>query len=127
MLGGYALFSLLVGIILQFKPKPLMLLLATQLAMIMSFVIFAGASILAFGDLCSLTNDKILFKHRTDKNRIIMLRSFGCGAVDSTPNVNSAYELKPITTWLNTAAYVDTHAIDHSQWERVSTKQRLTE
>ena len=65
----------------------------TLTGLILLFIYFI-AGILSFGSLCSWTNDGILFENKANPQIKIIKKSFGCGAVDSSPATVNCYKSK---------------------------------
>jgi hypothetical protein len=92
-----------------------------NILIIVSTVMIAGLSCLilffsVFMDMCSWNNKKILFVN--DAGDKIILRDYGCGAVDSGDPIYNIVKVKRIAPGLNWVTNVDTSKIDKTIWFR---------
>jgi hypothetical protein len=72
-----------------------------------------------FAGMCRWTNNKILFENISDKTAKIVLRDFGCGAIDSGTPTYKVCKVKYITASLIWVTSIDTTKIDREIWQRV--------
>jgi len=73
-----------------------------------------------FAGMCRWTDNKILFQNINEKNTKIILRDFGCGAIDSGDPTYKVFKIKSITPSLIWVTTVDTTRIDRQKWQRVN-------
>ncbi len=90
------------------------IVLTVFVALIPVFVAFATAL-----DLCGWTTDKSLFVMKNDSATKIVLRDFGCGAVDSTSPDYVVVKVKYLTSHFIWISNIDTTKIDRSVWHRI--------
>lgn len=100
-------------------------------AIITSFLLSFGCFFLFFlyalgslgSGMCDYSNGRTLFTNRTDPSIRIIIRYYGCGAVDSSPATPSIAKLKPFTPVFNYVSPVDTSKINKEDWIRVNDNQ----
>ena|SRR5690606_32704592 len=73
----------------------------------------------AFSDLCSYTNVKTIYQLKDDPNTKIMIREFGCGAVDSGPPSVGVHRVQYYTKYFIRTSRIDTNQIDKNQWIKI--------
>lgn len=71
-------------------------------------------------NMCSWSNDKILFMHKNQSSVHICQRSFGCGATDSSPPVCKIRKSIAITPLFVFYLPVDTNEITVADWTRIN-------
>jgi hypothetical protein len=90
---------------------------------ILTFCI-AGISVIililtVFSGMCRWTNNKTLFNNINDNTNKIVLRDFGCGALDSGSPNYKVCKIKNILPSLIWVTDIDTTKIDRQIWQRV--------
>lgn len=75
--------------------------------------------ILCNWNLCNWSNGKELYIHRSDKNKKIIVRSFGCGAVDSTEPIIKTFIVENYSKYFIKTTEIDTAKINDDQWLKV--------
>ena len=102
------------------KPKDKLVILkvftTTAIAAFIGFLVFVSIIL----DMCVLSNDKILFEHKTDPDVKIIVQSFGCGATDSTPSSKSVVKVEYYTKYFIYVSPIDTSLISKNDWIKVS-------
>ena len=88
-----------------------------------AFLPFLFAIATALSGLCSWTTEKILFENKNDKSTKIVLRDFGCGAVDSTSPTPGVFKIKYYTSHFIWVSEIDTNKIDKNLWIRIENKR----
>jgi len=89
----------------------------TLIVVVISFLVLV---MLAFADMCEWSTGKVLFQNKKNPSSQIVLRSYGCGATDSTSPLYEVCEIYRIGGGLILTYPADTTRIDHSRWLRVS-------
>jgi hypothetical protein len=72
-----------------------------------------------FLNMCDWTTNKVFFKNINDPSTLIVQRSFGCGATDSSLpkiEVSKTIQITPYFIWVTD---IDTTQINKSEWTRV--------
>lgn len=69
--------------------------------------------------LCSWSNDSILFINKEDPSSKIMVRSFGCGAWDSSEEESRVAKVNQLTSYFIHVEEIDTLQLDKEIWIRV--------
>jgi hypothetical protein len=92
--------------------KIFMIICASVLAMLLM-------TIIAFGSMCGWTTERELYEYKQIPTTKIILRSYGCGAVDSSPILYKVSEISQVTPYLIWSADIDTNKIDKSDWRRI--------
>lgn len=90
-------------------------LVITLVVMAISLIIMI---MLAFADMCEWSTDKVLFQDRNNSSSQIVLRSYGCGATDSTSPLYEVCEIYKIGGGCMLIFSTDTTRIDHTRWVR---------
>jgi hypothetical protein len=72
--------------------------------------------VLLGSSMCSYS-DEIIFRNPVTNNKVIVARSYGCGAYDSDFPVYKFYERTLFLGVLNLYKTVDTAALDKSVWK----------
>ena len=72
-----------------------------------------------FGNMCSSTTHKVFFENKQNPSIKIVQRSYGCGAIDSSPSVPLVFKVREITSNLIWVTDIDTTQIDKSEWIRI--------
>lgn len=72
----------------------------------------------ALNFMCDWYTEEILFDHETDSSQKIVLRSYGCGATDSTPPDYGTFKIHYYTSHIIWVTAIDTLAIDKRIWMR---------
>lgn len=86
----------------------------TFLLAFFAFIFYAYAS---FGSgMCAWTNDGILFRHKTGSSLSIIERSFGCGAVDSSPPIYQTFQCEELSFGLLYITQIDTSELNLAEW-----------
>jgi len=70
-------------------------------------------------DLCGWSEGKILFAKKEDASTQIVLREFGCGAVDSSSPDYKVVKITHLTPLFIYISDIDTTKIDRTVWKRV--------
>ena len=68
--------------------------------------------------LCTWQTGKTLFNKKDDATTKIVLREFGCGAVDNTAPDCNVVEIKYITSHFMWISAIDTTTMDRTVWSR---------
>lgn len=92
----------------------------TILASIFSFIILFFT---LFADMCRWTDSRILFERRGKPAIKIVLRSYGCGALDGGPPAYKIVKIRTIMPSLISATSFDTTKIDKTLWRPVDRKE----
>lgn len=74
----------------------------------------------AFLDLCSADYSEVLFENLEEPEIKIVNRDFGCGAVDSSPNSKTSYEIRPFLFFFYKTQKVDLKEVDEAHWQPVT-------
>ena len=77
----------------------------------------------AFGDMCNWDTERILFENKNDRSQKILLRSFGCGATDSSSPLLQVVKATYYTPHLFHLTAIDTTTIDRTVWLPVHNSQ----
>lgn len=85
-------------------------------AFVIMFIMFMSI----FADMCAYYNEDVLYEHKDDPSTQIVVRSFGCGATDSSPASMHVQQLEYFTKYFIRATAIDTATIDKSQWNKVN-------
>lgn len=83
---------------------------------LITFVAFFIIALALFADMCSWTTAKVLFQKINDPSTKIVLRSFGCGATDSSKPVIKVFKIKEITKNVIWVTNIDTTTINRKDW-----------
>jgi hypothetical protein len=95
------------------KGKNILIIVSTVMIAVLSLLgLFASV----FMDMCAWNDRKILFVN--DSGEKIILRDYGCGAVDSGSPIYNTVKIKRIAPGLNRVTDVDTSKIDKKIWLR---------
>ena len=86
------------------------------------FVIYFIVGILSFGSLCGYTFDNFLFENKENPKVKIIKKSFGCGAVDSTPATMHFYKSIDFLNIFRWISEIDTTKINKAEWNRIDNK-----
>ena len=101
---------------IKFKESiPVILGKVLATTVIAAFVVFLMIASV-FSDMCTWTNNEILFEHKTDPNTKIIQREFGCGAVDGGPPTEGIYKVEYLTKYFIRPSLVDTSNINRNEW-----------
>jgi hypothetical protein len=76
-----------------------------------------------FNGMCRWVNDKPLFVNDRKPSRQIVLRSYGCGAVDSGSPKYGVFEIRDLSFGLIWVTKTDTLSIDRTVWIRTTEKE----
>lgn len=74
-----------------------------------------------FAGMCDWTTDKVFFERKQNSSIKIVQRSFGCGAMDSSPATLKVFKISEITPYLIWLTKIDTNKINRSEWTRIET------
>ena len=85
------------------------------LAALSVFLMFGSA----LSSMCTYTNKEVLFEKKDDPNTQIIVREFGCGAVDGGPPVISVHKVNHFTNFFIRSSRIDTSTIDKNNWVKV--------
>jgi hypothetical protein len=72
-----------------------------------------------FTGMCDWTTEKVFFENKHKPTTKIVLRSFGCGATDSSPATLKIFKVREITSSLIWVTSLDTNQINKSEWTRI--------
>ncbi len=87
------------------------------------FFIFFLYALLSWSDgMCRYNTIRTLYTHRTVPSTHIILRGYGCGAVDGGPPNISTAKLRTCTPLFNYISPIDTSKIKKEEWIRVEEK-----
>ena len=89
--------------------------LTILIALIPVFIMF----ITAFDGLCGWATEKILFENKVASSKKIVLRSFGCGAVDASAPTFGVFKVRNLPFHLVYITKIDTSKIDKREWKRI--------
>jgi hypothetical protein len=92
----------------------------TMIGMVIYFCIIL---ISVFSNLCSETTGEVLFEKKGDPSTKVVMRYFGCGAVDSTPETPYIRRIKEIAHLFIWVSDVDTSKLDKTEWKRIDNKK----
>jgi hypothetical protein len=67
-------------------------------------------------DMCSWSNDDTLLVNKAYKSTMIVVRDFGCGAVDSSPPTYDTFKMKEVTPFLLHFSRVKVNELDSKEW-----------
>ncbi len=111
-----SIFTGVMGWLFQVKAKTRKwrLLLAIS-SFIMSFIVFVFIAFTLVFDFCS-TDYYIRFESKKDSSIQILERSFGCGAVDSSPASISHVKAKKYAIGIMYLTKIDVDEIDKKDW-----------
>lgn len=84
---------------------------------LLSFIVFFYLMLTTALELCT-TSYNVLFESKENSSIQILNRSFGCGAIDSTPNSNSVVKAEKKLFGLMHLTKTDTTALDKNAWIR---------
>jgi len=79
-------------------------------------------ALVSLGDMCTSTVVRTLFENKYNHSDKIVLRSFGCGATDSTSPTYGVVRAKYLTSHLFWRTDIDTTKLDRTVWVRVVDK-----
>jgi hypothetical protein len=86
-----------------------------------SFFLFFLYALVSFGEgMCLYSDEETLFVKKSNPSTTITLRSFGCGATDSSPATLSVELRKLYSPVFCTYTKVDTTRIDRNEWIRTT-------
>lgn len=91
----------------------------TLFALLIPFCIMVTT---VFDGMCRWVNDKALFVNNRKSSSQIVLRSYGCGAVDSGSPKYGTFEIRDLPFGLIWVTKTDTLNIDRTVWIRVAEK-----
>ena len=91
--------------------KVLKVVFTSFIALISIFYLLVSAF-----ELCNRTTLETLFVNKENENITIVVREFGCGAVDSTPANRDNYKNWKINDYLIRSTPIDTSEIDKTMW-----------
>lgn len=87
---------------------------------LLAFFVFIFYTFASFGSgMCAWTNAGILFRHKTDSGLSIIERSFGCGAVDSSPPIYQTFRRKELSFGLLYITQIDTSDFNPAEWHLI--------
>ncbi|MFN8287627.1 MAG: hypothetical protein U0V74_12770 [Chitinophagales bacterium] len=69
-----------------------------------------------FADMCSYSTRQILYINKSNNERQIVVRDFGCGATDSSPASIHIQEVQTIAGLFMKVREADTTALNKSEW-----------
>jgi hypothetical protein len=105
------------GLIIAKVVLTLMVLGISFFIMVMS--IFAG--------MCRWSNEKELFQKINDPDTKIVLRDYGCGALDSSPATHKVFKIKHITFHFIWVTPIDTTKVDKRDWKPIVKEKSKTD
>jgi hypothetical protein len=86
----------------------------TIVASLLSLFILA---FVAFGNTMCGTSTEVLFTNKEQPSKMIISRSYGCGAWDSDFPKYTFYKVVPFTSLFNIVTTIDTTGIDKNKWK----------
>lgn len=99
--------------------KTTKIVLTICVSLLSIFILFISI----WGAMCRWTNNKVIFNNINDKTQKIVLRDFGCGALDSGSPTYKVCKIKTIRPSLIWVTGIDTTKIDRQIWQRVDNKE----
>lgn len=112
-------FLILIGIGLKLNKKKSYYFISLIITSAIYFLVFI-VSIFLLWDLCLWTNNGIIYENKNNKNKMIISRDYGCGAVDSSPPVFRNFLLIDFSPFLKIITRVDTSNLNTDKWNRVN-------
>jgi hypothetical protein len=100
------------------KSKNIIIIFATILVSIVS--VFIMVSVFFLVGFLTITNDTLLYKHKTNPTTIIMSQTIGQGALGA--DGYRIVKLEPFLNFWNKTTIIDTTIIDKSDWIFVNKK-----
>jgi len=85
------------------------------MASITIFIMFMSI----FADMCVWTNQQVLYENKNDSNTKIIIRDFGCGAIDSDPPTVGIYKVQYFTDYFLRSTKIDTAKINKNEWIKI--------
>ncbi|HSC38531.1 MAG TPA: hypothetical protein VLD19_11680, partial [Chitinophagaceae bacterium] len=86
-------------------------------------VVFFAMAMTALDGMCLWTTEKVLFVSKNNPSVKIILRSFGCGATDSTSPNTGVVKATYYTSHFFILSPIDTTKIDRTIWLPVNDKE----
>ena len=80
------------------------------------FILFVSA--ILFWDMCSETISEPIYSNRYNKKQKIVIKEFGCGVTDSTPNSRNCCVYDEVGLIFYKLTAIDTTNLDKSAWMR---------
>jgi hypothetical protein len=107
------------------KRKDRLSLFMAKIILAICVAVISGiiAGIVLFSDMCAWTTRKTLFENKQNSSIKIVLRSYGCGATDSSYPTYETFKIREITSdiiW--GATEIDTNQINKNEWRRIEDK-----
>jgi len=69
--------------------------------------------------MCDWTTDRVFFENKQNPSIKIVQRSYGCGAIDSSPATLKVFKVREIAPYLIWVTNIDTSQINKSEWTMV--------
>lgn len=101
------------------KIKSAYIILGRLLATIFVALLFLFFLTMITFDLCNWTDEKILYVHKYNSNHIILLRSYGCGAVDSASSKPRRFERKNTLFIFEFTKPINGNKINMDKWQTI--------
>ena len=90
------------------------------LTVLASFISLIVLFFSIFADMCSWTDNKILFIKADDPKTKIVLRDYGCGATDSGKPIYKIFKVTALSSYLVHVTVIDTTKMDKTQWTQIN-------
>lgn len=113
--------AILLTLVWTIKPKDLIkekLYKVSLTLLVIVFLYFITIMTLFMG-MCIYTDREVLYQHKENPNRKIMIRNYGCGAFDSSTPSTHVFEVNYFSRYIKSAHKIDTTEIEMWEWERV--------
>ncbi len=84
-----------------------------------AFIIHIIAIISFLGSLCAYSDKEVLFQHKKDPDKQIVIREIDCGAFDSSVPIPQIFEVNYFSKHFKSTYKIDTLKMEMGEWERV--------
>jgi len=124
---GFPIAATLLILTGMMKRKHTVTLIVTKAIIAICIAIFSFfiAAIFLLGGVCGwITDNKMFFENKQNPSIKIVMRSFDCGAFDSSYPDFKAYKVRKITKDFIWATKIDTNQINKNEWIRVESKEQ---